>query len=143
MTLEELDQTLPNGFHDMEIRSIELDYTAGIAKLSVRLLIGWPEDPEPQCQEYQDAVLTMSGMCFCSIDPPDPKYPFLPDGGLLLSTGDPAKPDHLPSLVELSSSFPEGVWCYRFFVDDWNAFIHVAARDAQVTWIGQKPKHAQ
>jgi hypothetical protein len=32
--------------------------------------------------------------------------------------------------------------CYRFFVNDWNAFIHIAGGDAEVTWVGEKPKHA-
>jgi len=57
-------------------------------------------------------------------------------------SGDPANADTLPSLPDLSAKFPDGTWCYRFFVHDWNAFIYIAARDAQVTWVGEKPKHA-
>ena len=142
MTLEELDQTLPNGFHDMEICSMELDYLTATARLNVRLLVGWPDDPEPESQEYQAAVLTISGLCLCSIEPPDPSHPFLPDGNPIMVSGDPAKSDSLPSLDQLSAKFPVGAWCYRFFVHDWNAFIHFAAKDAQISWVGPKPKHA-
>jgi hypothetical protein len=143
VTLDELDHKLPNGFHDAKIFSIELNYAAGTAKLSLSLLVGWPEDPEPERQQYQEANLMVTGVCFCSIDPPSPTYPFTPRGRPILASGDPAQSNHLPLLAELSAKCPHGTWFYRFFVDDWNAFIHIAARDAELTWIGAKPKHAQ
>jgi len=142
MTLDELDHKLPNGFHDAEIFSLELDYPAGIAKFRLSLLVGWPEDPDPERQAYQEATMMVMGLCFCSIDPPYPGYPFHPDGRPICVSGDPAKPDHMPSLPELAAKFPAGTWCYRFFVHDWNAFIHIAARDVELTWVGEKPKHA-
>jgi hypothetical protein len=70
VTLEELEGALPNGFHDAEIFSFELDYVAGIAKFHMNLLVGWPDDPEPESQAYQEATLVVEGLCFCSIDPP-------------------------------------------------------------------------
>jgi hypothetical protein len=142
VTLEELDNSLPNGFHDAGIFSFELDYVAGIAKFHLNLLVGWPDDPEPERQAYQEATLVVSGLCFCSIDPPYSTYPFLPDGKPICMSGDPAKPDHLPSLPDLVAKFPRDTWCYRLFVHDWNAFIHIAGGDAEVTWVGEKPKHA-
>ena len=98
MTLENLEEKLPNGFHDAEIFSVELDYVAGIAKFRMSLLVGWPGDPEPERQAYQEATLVVSGLCFCSIDPPSSTYPFLPDGKPICVSGDPAKSDHLASL---------------------------------------------
>ena len=77
MTLEELDHNLPNGFHDAEIFSFGLDYVAGTAKFRMNLLVGWPDDPEPERQAYQEATLVVSGLCFCAIDPPSSTYPFL------------------------------------------------------------------
>jgi hypothetical protein len=143
VTLEELNQKLPNGFHDAQIFSIELDYAAGTAILHLSLLVGRPSDPEPQREKYQKASLKLSGLCFCSIAPPDPSYPFLPHGKPIPASGDPAKADHLPSLPALSAKLPEGAWCYRFFVDNWNAFIHVAARHAEISWIGERPKRME
>jgi len=142
VTLEELDNSLPNGFHDAEIFSLELDYSSGIARFRMNLLVGWPDDPEPEREKYQEATLVVSGLCFCSIDPPISTYAFLPDGTPIGVSGDPAKSDHLPSLPDLAAKLPSGTWCYRFFVRDWNAFIHIAGRDAEVTWVGEKPKRA-
>jgi hypothetical protein len=143
MTLDELDSLLPNGFHDMYIGSLELDYSTKTIKLNVDLLVGWPEDSESERNQYQKAIVTITGLCFCSIDPPYPGYPLSPNGSPICVGGDPAKADHLPSLPDLLPNFPEGVWCYRFFVHDWNAFIHIAARDAEVAWMGPKPRHAR
>jgi hypothetical protein len=142
LTLNELDEALPNGFHDAEIFSFELDYVAAVAKFRLNLLVGWSDDPEPERQAYQEATLVVSGVCFFSIDPPSPTYPFLPDGKPICVSGDPAKPDHLASLPGLAAKLPHDTWCYRFFVHDWNAFIHIAGREAVVTWVGEKPKHA-
>ena len=142
MTLDELDRDLPNGFHDAKIFSFELDYVGGIASFHLNLLVGWPDDPEPERQAYQQANMTVKGLCFCSIDPPYPTYPFIPRGKPILVTGTRPKPDTSPFVSELVAKFPEGTWCYQFFVDDWNACINIAARDVTLTWIGEKPKHA-
>jgi hypothetical protein len=72
VTLDELDSLLPNGFHDMYIGSLELDYSTGTIKLNVDLLVGWPEDSESERNQYQKAIVTITGLCFCSIDPPYP-----------------------------------------------------------------------
>jgi hypothetical protein len=142
VTLDQLADNLPNGFHDAEIFSFELDYVAGIAKFCLNLLVGWPDDPEPERQAYQEATLIVSGLCFCSIDPPYPTYPFLPDGKPILVIGAKPKNNAPPFVADLVARFPAGTWCYHFFVDDWNACINIAGRDASLTWIGKKPKHA-
>ena len=142
MTLEELDETLPNGFHDAEIFSFELDYVEGTATFHLNLLVGWPDDPESERQAYQEATLLVKGLCFCSIDPPDSTYPFMPRGKPILVTGAKAKDDARPFVRDLVAKLPAGSWCYHFFVDDWNTYINIAGRDAAVTWTGEKPKHA-
>jgi hypothetical protein len=142
MTLDELDDTLPNGFHDAEIFSFEIDYVRGIASFHLNLLVGGPDDPKPECDAYQEATLVVRGLCFCSIDPPYSTYPFLPDGKPISVSGAKPKTDAAPFVPDLVSKFPADAWCYLFFVDDWNACINIAGRDASVTWIGEKPKHA-
>jgi len=143
VTLDELDVILPNGFHDAQILTIEIDYLGGSARFRMSLLVGSPDDPAPERDRRQEATLSVTGLCFCSIEAPDPRYPFIPNGEPVMASGDPAKPDHLPSLPALATKCPEGTWCYRFFVDDWNAFIYLAARHAEIDWIGTNPRHAR
>jgi hypothetical protein len=136
LNLEELNNKLPNGFHDAKLLSIQLDYIARTATLHLSLWVGSMEAPPgPNREKYQAAILNLSGLCFCSIEPPDPGYPFLPKGKPSSVDGDPAKGDHFPSLPALSARLPEGAWCYRFFVVDWNAFIYVAAKDANISLV--------
>jgi hypothetical protein len=143
MTLDEIENLAPNGFHNAQLLSIELDYRNARAKLDLKLLAAWPEDPEPEREAYQEATLAITGSCFCSIDPPHADSPFLPDGKPIWLAGHAADANDLPTLPDLMRKVPEGAWSYQFYVNDWQSFIHIAARDAELTWIGEKLKHAQ
>jgi hypothetical protein len=142
MTLDEPDDSLPNGFHDAEIFSFEVDCARGTANFHLNLLVGWPDDPVSERDAYQEAKLVVRGLCFCSIDAPYATSPFLPDGKPILVSGAKPEADAPPFVPDLVAKFPVGTWCYLFFVHDWNACINIAGRDAEVTWIGEKPKHA-
>jgi len=83
-----------------------------------------PDDRE----RYRTALLLVSGLAFCQLDAPDPTYPYQ---------------DAAPIRVDLSEAdrtvpairaLPSGVFAARFYVSNWNAFIHVAGRDAQLSW---------
>jgi hypothetical protein len=143
MTLDELNYRFPNGFHDAEVYSIELNYRDGAAKLHLSLWVGSMDDPQPERESYQEATVIVTGLYFCSIDPPDPTYPFIPHGKYIDVSGDPANVDRLPSLPDLLSKLPADAWCYRFFVTDWNRFIHIAGRNAEITLIGEKYIHPE
>ena len=138
MTFEELDQSLPNGFHDAEIYSIRVDYGSATVTLDVSFWVGDLDGPNRE--EYRRGILKVTGLLFCSIDPPDPAYPFLPDGSPVTVSGDAAKSDTLPVLARLTPRFPPGASCYRFFVNDWNSFIHIAAKDVQLSWAGDEAR---
>jgi hypothetical protein len=45
MTLEELDESLPNGLHDARIKALTHDYESATVKLRVEILFGSPSDP--------------------------------------------------------------------------------------------------
>ena len=46
MTFEDLDNQLPNGFHDAALQSLKIDYVRGSAVLRMALDFGSPESPE-------------------------------------------------------------------------------------------------
>jgi hypothetical protein len=133
MTFEELDNGLPNGFHDAKLSGLRIDYVGGSAVLVLALDFGSPDGSKQQ--DYRMGELRVSGLYFCSIDPPDPRYRYVPRGIALDVSGDPAKPDTFPALEALSRTLPPGVSCYRFFVHDWNSFINIAAKDVEIAWI--------
>ena len=133
MTFEELDRSLPNGFHDATISGLTIDYVGGSVVLRMALDFGSPDGPKPE--DYRTGALRVSGLYFCAIDPPDPGYRYLPGGDALNVSGDPARPDTFPALDGLSRTLPLGVSCYRFFVHEWNSFINIAAKDVQIAWL--------
>jgi hypothetical protein len=87
VTFDELDQTLPNGFDDAKILSIELNYATGTPKFRLSLVVGWPEDLEPERDKYQEAAVKVTGLCFCSVGPPSPGYRFFRTGDPYWSAG--------------------------------------------------------
>jgi hypothetical protein len=133
MTFKEVAESLPNGFHDAKIVRILLDYPSGALLMTMNILIGTPDSAD--VEEYCFAELKVRGLYFCFIDPPDPRYPFRPNGRPLSVSGDFAT-DSSPVIAKL----PEGVSYYRFFVDQWNAFIHVAGSGVEISW--NEPVHS-
>src|SRR5690242_21708128 len=91
MTFEKLEMELPNGFHDAEIRSIGLDYLSRTADLRMNLLIsvGTPEDRNAAL--YRAGTVRIAGLLLLYIEPPDPNYPFVPDGSPLNASGNSVK----------------------------------------------------
>ena len=133
MTFREIEQTLPNGFHDAKIVRISLDYPAGTLVMNMRVLIGTPGEPDQD--EYGPAEVSVTGLYLCSIEPPDPKYPFRLTGKPLGVSGD-SSGNSSPEISNLMRKLPPSASCYRFFVEQWNSFIYVAGSDVQISRSG-------
>jgi hypothetical protein len=132
MTFEELDDALPNGFHDAKVQKVAVDYVQRSVIMTMQLSVGTPDSANPD--EYRGATLDVSGLCYYSIEPPDPTYPFLRGGSPVNVAGYPEDAEKFPALNALLPAMPKDVSCFRFFVHDWNSFVHIAARDVQIEW---------
>jgi hypothetical protein len=93
--------------------------------------------------EHQDmdrrARIIVEGLVFCAIEPPESDaakgYEPIPEGGLQISDGAGVQ-------GEGASRFPAtpgGCVVHWFFVQRWNRFIHICARDAQLVWLEPAP----
>ena len=138
MTLEELADTLPNGFHDAEVRQLNIDYVKREARLLLDLLVG---DPSAQTEElregYRQAEVKLSGLLYWVIEPPDARYEYGKAGTLWIDAGALGSDEPQPS-VKLPEPLPSGAFASWIFVQDWNAFMYVAAMDASIEWKGKK-----
>jgi hypothetical protein len=126
MTLEEIDLSLPNGFHDSSIFSVRLDYVQRTAEIDMELWFSGPDEADQE--KYRPATLSISELIYFVIEPPGP----------------PNTAHAAPSLVEGGSSeleqtahplpkpLPAGAFTYWFFVSNWNSFIHIAALTAHL-----------
>ncbi len=131
-TLDDLAQTLPNGFHDAELTHLSVDYARGEVRLGLMIWIGEMSDETSGREAYRPAIVTVSGLVLLLIDPPCEGYPFGEPGAVRIDGG-PGQP--ATSRSELPG-IPDDAFLYWFFVDDWNAFIRVAARHATLEWTG-------
>jgi hypothetical protein len=129
-TLAEIEQQLPNGFHDAEIRSCTLDFVARTASFEVDVWIGDLDSSDEALREqYRRAGLVVAGLAFCQIEAPDPTYPFRELKALRVDLCEPV-PSHIGSAVS------DVAFRARFYVSNWNSFIDIAADDATLEWAG-------
>ncbi len=131
MTLAELVAGLPWGLHDAYLEALSVDWPRATASLSVRLMVSERQDQERR------ARIDLKGLVFCSIEAPEiaPErgYEPTPSAGLWIDDGVGVAPGASVSLPAI----PEGCFLHWLFVNDWNRFIHLCARDASLTWLSE------
>jgi hypothetical protein len=132
MTFQELEEKLPNGFHDAAIREIKLDFLRRSVVLGMDLLTGGPDDPDPEL--YRPGTLRVAPVYLFFIERPDPNYPFVPKGSHLKVDGDSVKVGQNAEIDRLLPSFPPAATMYRFFLENWNAFLYLAGATVEFSW---------
>jgi len=134
MTLAEIENSLPNGFHDAYIHCITIDYVKREVKFSMDILVGdLSSSDEGMREDYRAALLTLSDLFFCVIEPPRQQYDYQSAKPLWVDAGS-RESTQIPISSELPDLISEGAFTYWFYVNQWNAFIHVAARQAGLQW---------
>jgi hypothetical protein len=130
MTLLEIEQSLPNGLHDAEMRKITVDYEHLRATIDLAVWVGDMDDPPERREAYKEGQLEISGLLFLTTEAPDPAYPFRDNPELIIDGCDSIK------LIDkkLLSTIPVHAFVRSFFVKEWNSFIHIAAKEAALVW---------
>ena len=139
MTFEELDALYPNGFDGAHIDSLCVDYQNRTAELQLRLRGNPPDTPNEN--EYRRAVLSLRGFYYLVIEPPDADHLWYPVRSIQIN-GYTEDSGQFPLFNHLKVKLAAGAFCCRFYVHDWNSFIHIAAKDARFSWVegGNPPK---
>lgn len=133
MTLVELEKTLPNGLHDARVSRITIDYRKRKLTLDLDVWVGDMDSDSHEVREaYEPAQVLIDGLLFAVLEPPDAAYPFSNSVGLTVDGCDMRK-----SLsAELISSLPADAFFRSLWVNEWNAFIHIGARNVELAWKG-------
>jgi hypothetical protein len=127
MTLNELAEALPNGLHDALLHGYEVDLERRAVVLEVSLLMGDLRDTDPLTRERRERTrLVLEGVRFFHVERPAPGYPYAGSRPARVDVCEP-DPNH-----PLSKEQPAGVFVARLFVEEWNAFIHLAAEGAEL-----------
>jgi hypothetical protein len=131
MTLEELDETLPNGLHDAQIKSMTHDYERAIVKLEVKILVGLPDDALQDRFRYRDAEIVFRRVLFCSVELPDNER-IIGHSGIIWFKFWRMEPGVLPE--NIAKSIPPETLCYSLYILEWESQIHIAAGDMSFSW---------
>jgi hypothetical protein len=130
VTLEELENSLPNGLHDAEMQRVCIDYRQRTITIDMSVFVGDVDAPIEKREAYREGTLVISGLQFAVIEPPDARYPFASPAASRVDSCDMTK-NLDPSLVK---ALPEGSFVGSLFVVDWNAFVHLAGSGAEIHW---------
>lgn len=129
MTFEELDERFPNGFDDARLGLLSVNYADRSILLQLSLGTNSPEGPNSQ--EYTRANLILREFYYVSVEPPDADRFLNARRSMITIDGLPEDANNFPLFTLIRQSVPAGGFFCRFFVHDWNAFMHLAAKDAE------------
>jgi hypothetical protein len=131
MTLEEIEDLLPNGLHDAQIERMTRDYESAELALKVSVLVGLPTQPSPDRESYRAADIVFRRVYFCAVELPQSESAFQHPGSLWFSY-ERMRPNVIPD--SLAKALPKGTQCYSLFVREWMSEMHVAALDVDFSW---------
>ena len=130
MNIAELEGKVGITFHDSLLRELSANLVERTADFVLDVCVGDPDArPGPERERRRAARLRLTGLEYLVVEPPDPKYPYSRHEPVDI---DPCEPDK-----EVAGRYriPQAAFAGRFFVSDWNAFIHFAALNAALTWL--------
>jgi hypothetical protein len=134
MTIEEVGNLLPNGFHDSDILGISIDYVRGEVTFLINVDLTSPDEKVEVPSRHGELKLT--GLLYCVIEPPhhsfEKEYIFEEDE--LWITSDSSDFSVLKECPTLPEPIPDGGFRHWFFISSHNCFIYVAAMDASFLW---------
>ena len=139
MTLIDIEELLPNGFHDAEIEELVWDYRENSASFTMQFWV--PEETDENPEIYRRGRLDLNGIMFIIIDAPCPREfdpPYKSSSGTLRIDGVQTTESLLPNLITLRQTVSPEISPYSFYVDNWNSYIHIAAKEAILAWIGER-----
>jgi hypothetical protein len=131
MTFEQLEEELPNGLHDAQIRSFARNFENGTLTVDVRIHIGLREGPPEKREEYRNGFITFTGVELFVIESPDASSAFLAPGSVSFSVSQ-GELDLLS--VDIIKKLTQGIDIYSLFILDWYSNIHIAASDMSFGW---------
>jgi hypothetical protein len=130
MNLDEIEEGLPNGLHDSRMHAYSSVADERRAEFVLDVWVGDLHSTVPAERErHRRARLDLLGLGYLIVEEPDPRYrPFEKSPVQIDSCAADEDADR-------SRRVPDGGFAGRFFITEWNSFIHFAATEARLTWL--------
>ena len=130
MNIDKIAAELPNGLHDALLRSVSADSAGRRAELILDVWVGDLHSATESLREcYRAARLEFLGLAYFVLDDSRQEHSVTDQSPVQI---DACGADDNP---ERCRQVPAGGFAGRFFVTEWNAFIHFAALEARLTWL--------
>lgn len=130
MTLEEIDNSLPQGLHDAQIRSFTRDMESACLRMIVKVVIGTSEESEYRLQ-YRDGEICFHNVQYLMSEFPEAASPFR-DSGCVNFSFDRTETGVVPSALE--NALSSEILKYSLFVPEWQVSMNIAAADVSFRW---------
>lgn len=127
MTIIEIEERLPNGFHDAKINRMYIEYVDRTLIIEINIIISEPNDVEIISK---NVILNISGLVFCSIGLPDYSYNIPGFTEAWISASMSEKPKELT--INKPFYHPDGAFEHYFYINNWNTYIVIVALDANL-----------
>lgn len=131
MTFAEIAASLPNGFHDAQLRRFEMDYVRRRLLFDLSIWIGSPGNEERR-EVYRPAHLTLENAAYLVIEPPQDTASSNEPGEIRIDAG-PGQP--AKSSARLPDAPPQASAAWMF-LNELNTFLHFAAGHGSLVWTG-------
>jgi len=136
MTLAQIDEMLPNGFHDAEVEQFIWNFQQNSAVFDIDFWIATGDDHDRE--KRRRGRIELQEIAFIAIEPPDPREsdprPYSSSLGTLQIDGSLADAKSFPQLPKLRPNLPADAEIFSFYVVNWNSFIHISAIKARLVW---------
>lgn len=128
MTIDEIGDTLPNGFHDSDVVGINIDFVKETAEFLIEVDLCSPYEEVEIAS--RNGVMKLMGLHYLVFEPPSHAL----GGSKLWLTADSSDFSRLKEPPSLPS-IPESSFQHWFFDSNHNCFIYVAAMGASFSWV--------
>jgi hypothetical protein len=135
MTFEEAEDQLPNGLHDAELLGFHVDLSKQVLSLDFEADLSSPDrklrEDEPASRPVRFEV---TGFCYFSLEPPMLSLNYSIDGPAIVTSSEDARLNGILT-KEALSRLPEGTFCQRLFLSDWNAFLIFCGKQVRLEFV--------
>lgn len=131
-TFDELERSLPNGFHDATILDISFDCVRSRAHIWISVHAS--KEGDANREEYRVGLLDVRSIHLFFFDRPGNSHNIGTITGGIKVSGDDVTIGQDIEVDDLLKKLPSGANAYRFFMEDWNSFFYIAASEAAFSW---------
>jgi len=130
-TIETIVASLPNGFEDCVIHALHLEVASRSAYLDIAVITkrNWGAT-----SDLRLGRLSATNVHVLFVEPPDALAHFLLEGRGLTASGDLELNGMNDRIEKIISRVPPGAEIVRFFLEDWNSFLYLAADSYKFSW---------